>query len=176
MKIGIDISQLAYEKTGVATFLKSLVIEMLKRDTNNDYVLFYSSMRKKLDYSSIEGLTSSRVSIKTFRFPPTFLNILWNTFHMLPIEWLIGDIDVFISSDWVQPPSKAKKMTILYDLIVYTYPAETAQKIVKVQKKRLEWVKKEVDKIICISEATKKDAIKILGIDEKRLDVIYPGI
>jgi len=95
----------------------------------------------------------------------------------MPIENLIGDVDVFITSDWTEPPTKrAKKMTILYDLIVYKYPQETADKIVATQKRKLAWVKKESDMILCISEATKKDASEILGINEKQLEVIYPGV
>jgi hypothetical protein len=89
---------------------------------------------------------------------------------------LIGKVDIFISSDWTQPPSNARKATILYDLIVYKYPEETADKIIQVQKRKLDWVKKECDMIFCISEATKKDAIEVLGIEEKRLAVVYPGI
>ena len=42
--------------------------------------------------------------------------------------------------------------------------------------KKLEWVKKEVERIICISKATKKDAIEILKIPEERLVVVYPGL
>ncbi|MGH7245377.1 MAG: glycosyltransferase, partial [Candidatus Levyibacteriota bacterium] len=100
----------------------------------------------------------------------------WNTLHIFPIEWFIGPVDVFISSDWTQPPSRAKKATILYDLIVYKYPKETAEKIIAVQKRRLHWVKKEVDNIFCISNATKKDAREVLGIPEEKLEVIYPGL
>lgn len=176
MKIGIDISQLAFEKTGVATFVENLVRNMVEQDAHDEYVLFYSSLRKKLRNSFINGLAGSRVSIKKFSFPPTLLDLLWNKLHIIPIEWFIGNVDVFISSDWTQPPSRAKKVSILYDLIVYKHPEETAEKIVRVQKKRLEWVKKEVDKILCISEATKKDAKEILGIEEDRLEVVYPGL
>ena len=67
-------------------------------------------------------------------------------------------------------------ITILYDLIVYRYPNETAEKIVNVQKRRFEWVKKECETVLCISEATRQDAIQILGIDEKKLKVVYPGM
>jgi hypothetical protein len=105
------------------------------------------------------------------------LDLLWNRLHIFPIEWLIGDVDVFITSDWTEPPTlKAKKATILYDLIVYKYPQETDKKIVEVQKRKLKWVKKESEMILCISEATKNDAQEILGIEDKRLRVIYPGV
>lgn len=188
MRIGIDISQLAYEATGVANFLKQLVEHLIEEDKGNEYVLFYASLRKPLSFPklwsrgkrvTIENFPKSEVksvTINEFRLPPTLLDILWNRLHIFPIEKLIGPVDVFISSDWTQPPSKAKKVTILYDLIVYKHPKETANKIVNVHKRRLKWVKKEVDKVICISEATKKDAIKLLGIDEAKLAVITPGI
>ncbi len=177
MKIGIDISQIAYPGTGVATYLQNLVESLIEHDNGNDYVLFFSSLRKKIQDSRFKIQDKNKeIKIKQFRLPPTLLDLLWNKLHIVPVEWFIGDVDVFISSDWTQPPSKAKKVTILYDLIVYKYPDETAKKIIDVQKRKLKWVKKEVDRILCISEATKKDAINILGIPEEKLKVVYPGI
>ena len=175
MKIGIDISQLAYERTGVANYLQGFVQGLISIDTQNEYVLFYSSLRRKLALPA--GFKNSNVSIKQFKFPPTFLDLVWNKLHILPIEKLIGEVDIFISSDWTEPPTqKAKKATILYDLIVYKYPQETAQKIIETQKRKLSWTKKECDVILCISQSTKKDAMEILGIEENRLKVAYPGI
>ena len=178
MKIGIDVSQIAYEGTGVSSFIKRLVEDLLRIDSKNEYVLFFSSFRKRIQNSKLKIRNyNSKVKIKTFRFSPSLLDLLWNKLHILPIEWLIGDVDVFITSDWTEPPTiRAKKATILYDLIVYKYPNETDRKIVEVQKRKLKWVKKESDLIFCISQATKKDAMEILGIEEKRLKVIYPGI
>jgi|SRR5882724_4505117 len=177
MKIGIDISQLAYQKTGVANYLQHFVESLLALDTENQYVLFYSSLRKRLPVANLKFKAQSNVSIKTFKFPPTALDLLWNKLHILPIENLIGNVDIFISSDWTQPPTqKAKKATIVYDLVVYKYPEETATQIVATQKRRLHWVKKECDLIFCISESTKRDAVKILGINEEKLKVIYPGL
>lgn len=182
MKIGIDISQIAYEGTGVSAFIKRLIEDLLKLDRENEYILFFSALRKQFLISNFQILNkskflNSKIQIKTFRFPPSLLDLLWNRLHILPIEWLIGDIDVFITSDWTEPPTtKAKKATILYDLIVYKYPKETDKKIVEVQKRKLKWVKKESKMIFCISKATKNDAKTLLGIEEGRLRVIYPGI
>lgn len=177
MKIGIDISQLAYERTGVANYLRALVEHLVMTDKENEYVLFFSSLRKNFHISNLKFQSRNNVSIKKFKFPPALLALLWNTLHIFPIEWFIGDIDIFITSDWTEPPAKrAKKVTILYDLIVYKYPQETAEEIIKTQKRKLSWVQKEAATILCISEATKHDAIDILGIEEKRLQVVYPGM
>jgi len=173
MKIGIDISQMAYENTGVANYLGNLIDKLQKMDNKNEYILFYSSLRKNLASPTY----GHNVSVKKFKMPPGLLDILWNRLHIFPIERFIGDVDVFISSDWTEPPTiKAKKATILYDLIVYKYPKETDSKIIATQKRKLKWVKKECALIFCISESTKRDAIEILGIEEKRLKVVYPGI
>ncbi len=176
MRIGIDISQLAYENTGVANYLRELVEGLLSFDKKNEYVLFYSSLRKSLKPSNLNFQSNSNVIIKQFKFPPTLLDLMWNRLHIVPIEDLIGDIDIFISSDWTQPPTKAKKVTILYDLIVYKFPQETDKKIIDTHMRRLKWVRKECDLILCISGATKKDAIDLLRIDEKKLKIAYPGI
>lgn len=184
MKIGIDISQLAYTNTGVADYLKNLVDTLLKTDNKNEYILFFSSLRSNFQFSrlaakrAIFNFQSNRnFKIKKFRIPPSLLDLLWNKLHILPIEWLIGDVDIFITSDWTEPPTiRAKKITILYDLIIYKYPNETDRKIVETQKRKLKWVKKESDLIFCISEATKRDAIGILKIPESKLKAIYPGV
>lgn len=174
MKIGIDISQLAFEQKGVSNHLLFLVDRMVRLDTKNEYVLFYSSLRKPLPHSFE---TQKHVTVKTFMFPPTFLDFLWNRLHIVPIEYFIGDVDVFITSDWTEPPTKrAKKATIVYDLIVYKFPEETDAKIVETQKRKLRWVKKESSMIFCISQATKHDVKELLHIPESRLTVTYPGL
>jgi hypothetical protein len=177
VKIGIDISQIAYEETGVANFLSKMVSNLLRIDKKNEYIIFFSSLRKGLNFKSYDLKQNSNVKIKKFIFPPSLLDLFWNKLHILPIEWLIGDVDVFITSDWTEPPTvKAKKVTILYDLIIQKYPNETDKIIIDTQKRKLKWVKKESKMILCISESTKKDAEKILGIETNRLRVIYPGI
>jgi glycosyltransferase involved in cell wall biosynthesis len=190
MIIGIDISQTLFG-TGVGNWVSYLTQEVIKQNQNDSFVLFFSSLRGKVP-ADLEALTKSHknVQLKTFPFPPTLLDLLWNTLHIVPIEWLIGKVDVFLTSDWTEPPViTAKKVTIIYDFIVYKYPEESHNmtsfnvknlilkpNIVAVQKRKLQWVKKEVTKILCISESTKKDAEEILKIDPNRLEVIYPGV
>lgn len=162
MKVGIDISQIVYEGTGVATYTKNLIEWLLKVDQKNNYVFFGSSLRRRQ-----KGF---------WPIPPTVLDILWNRLHILPVENFIGKVDVFHSSDWTQPPTKAKKVTTIHDLVVYKYPESSHPKIVETQRRRLEWVKKECDLIIAVSESTKKDIVEILKIPEEKIKVIYEAV
>ncbi len=177
MKIGIDVSQLAYDNTGVSKYLSDLVRSLVKRDKINEYILFFSSLRRNLPKEFESEVEVYNVRIKKFKFPPAVLDLLWNKLHILSIESLIGQVDLFITSDWSEPPARnAKKATIIYDLIVFKHPQETDQKIISVQKRKLEWVKKESNIVFCISKSSRNDAIEILGLDPEKVRVIHPGL
>ena len=180
MRIGVDISQTAYQDTGVSNYVSSLLSNLIKKDEHNEYILFFSSLRGKANkrfLQEVKRYGKNRVKFVFCPFPPLMLDFLWNKLHVLPIETFIGKVDVFITSDWTEPPAtQAKKIAVLYDLVIYNNPEETDKKIIQTQKRRLKWVKKESNMIICISESTKKDAIKLLGIEEERLKVVYPGM
>jgi hypothetical protein len=177
VKIGIDISQTTYEKTGVGNYLANLVCSILEKDKQNKYVLFFSSLRGKVPNEILSSIKQNpRAKLITSKIPPTALNILWNNAHIVPIENFIGKVDLFISSDWAEPPSRARKATIIYDLTIYKSPDEMAKKIVDVQKRKLEWVKRETDIVFTISKSGKHDVEDILGIDPNKVKVIYPGM
>ena len=175
MKIGIDISQTAYQATGVANYTRKLVTQLLKSDPQNQYLLFYSSLRKPLDPEWRKQLEGLGAEVKTFPFPLGLLELLWNQLHLLPIELLLGPIDLFFSSDWIQPPTKAKKVTTIHDLSIFKSPQNIADKIIRVHRRRLKWVKKEADLVICDSLATQKDVAEILAIPSSKLRLVYPG-
>lgn len=176
MRIGVDISQLAYPGTGVANYLRNWLTNLLEIDNKNEYVLFFSSLRGKTP-PFLNEFEKPNVKIKKFKFPPTALNFMWNTIHKHPIENFVGDVDIFITSDWTEPPArKAKKATIIYDMIIFKYPNETHKKIIKTQKRKLDWVKKESDLIFTISQSSKRDIEEILRIDSSKIKVIYPSI
>jgi len=171
MRIGIDISQIVYQGSGVARYTAKLVEYLLKIDKGNDYVLFFSSLRRKLDKKLF------REKVKKLYFPPSFLDVLWNRLHVLPIENFIGKVDVFHCSDWTQPPArKARLVTTVHDLTPWKYPQTLHPKIVATHKRRMYWVKKEADMIIADSHSTKKDLINILGIPEEKIKVVYLGV
>jgi glycosyltransferase involved in cell wall biosynthesis len=171
MKIGIDISQVVYEGFGIATYTRKLVETLLQIDNENKYTLFFSSLRRNLK-SEFKG-----AKVIKFKIPPTILDILWNTLHQIPVEIFIGDTDIFHSSNWIQPPSRAKKVTTIHDMLIYKFPETIHPKIMSTQKRHLEWVKKECDLIISDSESTKEDIINFLGIPKEKIRVVYlaPG-
>jgi hypothetical protein len=179
MRIGIDISQIVYEGTGVGNYVKNLTKLLVESDSSNSYVLFASSLRRRDVFTSFYHqlhCDKSRVTLRTWFMPPTLLDLLWNVFHIVPIEWLIGKVDVFWSSDWTQPPlAQARGITTVHDLSILRFPKSFHKTILAVQKRRLRRIKKECTVFLCDSEATKQDMVDLLGVSASRLYVVYPG-
>ncbi len=175
MKIGIDISQIAHKGTGVARYVDNMVRAILEYDSENEYTFFFSSLRLSLD-ADLERQIQKKHTLVKAKLPPKLLDILWNKLHIVPIETFIGKQDIFISSDWTQPPSSAKKVTVVHDLVYLRYPETVHKTILDVQRRRMEHVKNEVDIILADSQATKDDLIELLAIPKENIHVLYPYV
>lgn len=161
----MDISQIAHNG-GVVTYTKNLT-DKLSKLSELEMVYFYSSLRK-----SYHGPLKNT---KKYRLPPVLFEILFNRWRNINIEKFIGPVDIFHSSDWIQPPSQAKKVTTYHDVVPLKYPAWSHPKIVAVHKRRLQLVEKEIDQVIAVSESTKRDLLEISKIPENKITVIYEG-
>jgi hypothetical protein len=179
MNIGIDISQAAYEGTGVGKYVQEMIKQIVQKDLHNTYVLFGSSLRQRdklKAFSNEVKKINPSVKIVIIPLPPTILDILWNQLHIIPITWFVGPLDIFWSSDWTQPPlGKAKGITTIHDVSFFRYPESFHKKIINVQKRRLKQVEKTCQMILCDSQTTKDDVKKYLNIPEEKLIVVYPG-
>lgn len=165
MKIGIDVTASIYHGTGVANYYRSLVPELLKIGKKHEFVFLGYALRRFNDLD---------LANHKFFFPPRLMELLWNKIHVLPVENLIGNMDVFHAWDYLQPPVRnAKIVTTIHDLTPLKFPLYHHASTVEAQKHRLRWVRREADLILADSYATKQDIIELLGIEDKRIKVIY---
>ncbi|MBI2196517.1 glycosyltransferase family 4 protein [Candidatus Daviesbacteria bacterium] len=163
--VGMDISQIAH-KGGVATYTNNLR-KKLSEIPDLEMVYFYSSLRKPF-----KGRLKN---LKSYRLPPTLFEMLFNRWRNVSIERFIGPVDIFHSSDWIQPPSKAKKVTTYHDVVPEKFPQWSHSKIIAVHKRRLKLVEREIDMVIAVSKTTKKDLLEVSDIPEEKITVIYEG-
>lgn len=176
MNISIDISQVVYEGTGVGRFTKGLIETILQYDTKNNWTFFFSSFRGKIDNSLLKKIKKSSHRYIHLPFPPSVLSFLWNSLHIIPIETFTGPLDVFICSDWTEPPSHYKKATIVHDFAYLRYPETVHPLILETQKRRMYWVKKESTYIITPSQATQHDVSTFFSIPLNKITPLYSGV
>lgn len=179
MKIGIDITMLVYAGSGVANYTFNLVKNLLETDKKNEYRLFYSSLRRPNNFYYLEELEKAGGKIYDYRFPPTLLQLWWSKLHIIPVEWFIGKVDVFFSSDFLRPPllSGTRGITTVHDLTWKLFPQYHEERIIKAHEKKLDKTIKYDDEIIVDSVNTKQDLLKHYPqIKNERVTVLYPGI
>lgn len=174
MIIGLDISSIPYG-TGVSNYTQNLVLNLLQSDTKNTYKLFYSSLRQNLPADFLQELKKYKnYKLYLYRFPPTILSILWNKLHILSIEHLIGQCDIFHCSDWTQPPTQqAKTTTTIHDLTPFIQPNWHHPLVVSTHRQKMSQAIKHCDHYICVSYNSQTDLHKLFPQTIDKSSVIY---
>jgi len=162
MRIGIDVSQIVYG-TGVSVYTRRLVEGLKAIDENNEYVLFGGSLRRMEEIRQFGA--------RAFPIAPTLADWLWNRLHVLPVERLVGNLDVVHTSDWAEPPSRCPKVTTIHDMSPLLFPNKTPSRIVDVHRRKFEWVKRETSCVIVPSKQTKEDVVSS-GVHQEKVVVI----
>jgi glycosyltransferase involved in cell wall biosynthesis len=90
--------------------------------------------------------------------------------------WIGPRADVFHTCKVLDPPRRAKLTATLHDLTCWLLPETHSPANVLGDKRFAERILKRADGIIAVSEATRVDAIRILGIPEKKIRTIYSGV
>lgn len=158
-KIAIDVSQIAYG-TGVAVYVERLVRNLLMVDSVNQYIPYAGVLRRKRDILNLFP------SAKTFPIPPLLADLIWNRLHILPIEKVIGKVDLVHTSDWAEPPSSVPKVTTVHDLYAYRFPKLMNRAVAEVHRRKISRVIQESRRIIVPSISTKTDLMSLGGKEE----------
>lgn len=170
---------LVYAGSGVANYIYNFAKTLLEIDKTNEYRLFYSSLRRPKNFYYLDELKKLGGKVYAYRFPPTLLQIWWRIFSIIPVEWFIGKVDVFFSSDFLRPPllKGTKEITTIHDLTWKIFPEYHEERIIKAHEKKLEKTIKYDDTIIVDSQSTKNDLLKFYPmVKQSKIHVIYPGI
>lgn len=178
MQIGIDISQIVYEGTGVARFTYHLVKKILQKPSAHTWTFFFSSLKNELNEDIHKEITASNHKLVRWYAPPRLLSALWNEPMWRSIAPVPGTFDLFISSDWTQPPSKIARYcaTVVHDVVFKKLPETVDPLILSTQSKRLVHVANECNLIWCDSKSTAADLNEFYPTIKGEVKVNYPGV
>lgn len=181
MTIAIFANPIIQEKAGVGRICHNLVRAMLKEDTRNNYLLLanfgrnYYQNRQKLE-KFVKETGSEKTQIYISRLPEIIRN--WLSGTPFPMRFLYpGNIDIYLA---LFPTSAhrngfKRQITIIYDLVFAKFGATQGEKFSRYYQKRTQLAGEKSQKLICISESTKKDLIKFFSITKDKVEVVYPA-
>ena len=179
MKIGIDISTLtdAYF-SGVSEYSYNLIQKIIEKDRKNEYILYFNSFAPK--NLKIKFFEYQNVKIVQTRYPNKFFNyVMQNLFKHPCIDKILGKVDLFFSPhlNFYNYTRAPKKIITIHDLSFIRYPEFFSlrknlwHKMINIKK-----TLRKYDKIIAVSNNTKKDLMELFSIPESKIQVIYSGI
>jgi glycosyltransferase involved in cell wall biosynthesis len=181
MRIGIDARAILNPEkvapTGVANYVWQLVKNLLEIDKENQYILFFDFKVRDTD---VKRFTQSNVKIKFFPFsdykkymPAAYSEILgMATFAREKMDVLHTTSPLYR----VPTSYRGKIVTTFYDFAPYRLPELFPRLSTAKLKTLYSFAVKKSDRIITVSESTKKDAEKLLGFPEEKITAIYNGI
>ncbi len=170
MRIGIDIRELSVlsTKAGWYQYTYNLVANLLAHDDRNDYVLL-STLRGFEGNGNIPGRFVLRCSGK--------LSSLLLERLSLPVELLVGKVDVFHGPCFLVPRARRSKIvSTLHDLMAITHPEFLKPEWVASTRETIAGAARRADRIIAVSNFTKGEIVERLHVPEERVRVVYNGI
>ena len=181
MRIGIDARAILNPEksapSGVAHYVWHLVKNILEIDSKNQYILFFDFKVRDKD---VKKFTRPNVKIKFFPFsdykkymPGAYSEILGlATYSREKMDLL------HVTSPLYRVPAsyRGKIVTTFYDFAPYRVPDLFPRLSAAKTKALYKFMAKKSDRIIAVSESTKKDAKELLGYPEKDIYVVLNGI
>ncbi len=178
-RIGVDIRCLVEGKnTGVEEYTTNILHRLFELDQKNTYVLFINSWHSpKAQLGQFKKYKN--VTIKQFKIPNKLLNFCLWYFRWPHLDKMLGGVETFFmpNINFVALSEEVKLVLTIHDLSFEIF-SETFSA------KRKLWhhfintraLCRRADKIIAVSDSSKRDIVEYYGIDQMKVQRIYNAV
>lgn len=166
MKIAIDARTVSNNKTGIGNYINNICEKLPVIDKNNVYVYYQEKLRHSLK------------KIPAISIISRLAYFIYDNF-IFPLKMILDKIDIYHNPAFILPLVNFgyKKIITVNDLGFYTFGHDFAKGWpARHMKIMLPWSIKHADRIIAISEATKKQIIDIFKTPPEKITVTYLGV
>jgi glycosyltransferase involved in cell wall biosynthesis len=163
MRIGIDARLIFYQTAGIGQYILRLTEALAELDGQDEFVLFQS----RKDHDRL-------VTAPNFR-----RRVLWTPSHhrfettAMSAELFPHHLDLFHSPDFIPPTHlRCPSVITVHDLAFLLYPDFLTPKSARYYG-QVDGAARRARHIIAVSESTKRDVIRLLGVPEDKVTVIH---
>jgi glycosyltransferase involved in cell wall biosynthesis len=166
MRIGIDARLVFYNRAGIGQYIVQL-IEALARLKSDETFLILQSRKDKSTIIEANGF--KRCSLWT----PSH-----NRFEQPALSFEISrlGLNLLHSPDFIPPFRRnCKSVITIHDLAFLLYPHFLTKESARYYG-QIDHAWRNTDHIIAVSEATRKDVVKLLGVPEEKITVVHEAV
>lgn len=175
MKIGIELQPCLKNKSGIGVYTYELVKRMQEDSSIQLNGHIFNFMGRNALEKDLKGLNFETETCKLFPY-----GIYRRVWHYMPVSYhhlFKREVELTHFFNFIVPPRiKGKVINTIHDLTFEFYPETMDERNLKRIKQDLDYSIQRSDCIITISESTKKDLIEVLGIEENKIEIVYPGV
>lgn len=175
LKIGLNARYLQRRMSGIERYVLELILNLQKKDKENEYVLFFN---KDAAIPVIPKQENVRTFISSFPTKHRLLRLFWE--HVfLSYEINKENIDIFHGPAFFVPlwkPKDCKYIITVHDITFVKYPKAFTWGTKLYYQFLFPRSLQLADMIITDSESTKKDIINNYNLREEKVKVVYLGI
>lgn len=162
MKIAVNIQPMLHlAKSGIGYYEQEILKNLLEIDDTDSFFLQYFSPRKKRGNVSASFSNEKASDDACHWFSATLYQLIWT---VLPVPYKMffsSDPDVSVFFNYYLPPGvKGKKMLVVYDTVIKDHPETMSFKTKTMLQLTLARSVRRADKIITISEFSKRQIMK----------------
>jgi alpha-1,3-rhamnosyl/mannosyltransferase len=172
MRIGIDASPVLLRSAGVKTWIWHWVESLRKAAAGGDVVESFPAIgnRARLVH---EGSVFGPLAT----WPHLALLYALNAPGYLLLDGLARRYDVVHLSNQIRRfPRRARVTATIHDMTCWLMPELHTEANVRADRQFAERVLKRADRLIAVSENTRRDAMRLLDLPPERIEVIYSGV
>ncbi len=164
MRIGVEGRTLQGERYGVARYLVNLLRHLVKLEKGDEYLVYLSRPAEPL------GFESERMRLKVLGHAP---GLTWRHLR-LPLAMRRDGVDLHFSPSYFLPLLKVcPSVVVVHDITFKVHPEWFAADR-RFRFDDLFWREvKRAERIITVSEHSRGDIVRVLGVDPSRVSVIY---
>jgi glycosyltransferase involved in cell wall biosynthesis len=177
MKIGIDIRNIGKQKTGSEVVVLELTKNILKLDNENKYFLLTDTDKKDVLRNIKKDLdldSKSNTQIISLKAKNKFIWAAWS----MPIFMRKKKLDIF-HTEYIVPffvSKNTKIITHIHDVSFKAYRKMILKRDLFFLDMLIPRSIRIADKIIAVSEFTKKEILKYYEVDDSKIEVVYNSI
>src|SRR5581483_6658079 len=172
MRILIDATPLLLRRAGDKNYLYYW-IQSLWEQSRNEQVLTLPHMRKLGALNHQQSVAGRAQTF--FHLGRVFAGNRVPGLALL--EWSMPRADIFHVSNLIRNPPRNRKLTAtIYDLSCRLMPELHTAANLQADESFTTNVVARADRLIAISDNSRQDAMRLLGLDGGRIEVIYPGV
>lgn len=184
MRIGIDYTSAVRQGAGIGRYTRELVRALLALDGGHRYRVFAATgglpeQRWDDERASLRALGRESLDIRGVPVTDDWLARIWHRLRLpIPVELVVGRMDLFYSPDFTLPPTRRGTRTLLtvHDLSFIHHPEAFVPRLRGYLERVVPRSIQRADVVLADSEHTRSDLMALFNVPPAKVKVITPGV